>query len=156
MSDNDLIRRGDVNIALDNIKRTYSRTHQEPDVAEVIEAINAIPAVSGEAVGYICTPLPINGWATIYEEIQEATLIYKDRHWNIPLYTTPQDQSALIAELKAQLARYEVVGEIALVKEDYASVNARLNENCPLEVGTKLFALMDEKWISCSKYLYRD
>ncbi len=63
----------------------------------------------------------------------------------IALYTTPQDQSAQIAELKAQLARYEVVGEIACDARTGHVYNILFLGGKAQSVGTKLFALKDEK-----------
>ena len=52
----------------------------------------------GEPVGYLCTKLPINGWATIYEVKQELNLMTPQEYFNTPLFTDKPSKEALQGE----------------------------------------------------------
>ena len=117
MNDNDLIRRGDadsfaLSLATDILQVVCAK--KEPNIIQlkaqiqvlISDAINAIPAVSGEPVAWASKDLTlVTTVKAIDGSMRNKSCGYGDE--GVPLYTTPQDQSARIAELKAQLARYE-------------------------------------------------
>lgn len=89
MSDNDLIRRGDVLDALEHRVGTVSQWNL------VTKAINAIPAVTGEPVYQIKELYGIHEhWIDVSKSGYESHISFSSLNRRT-LYTTPQDQSAL-------------------------------------------------------------
>jgi predicted heme/steroid binding protein len=92
-NDNDLIRRGDAEIEIKSIIGSVSNT----PYTDAIKAINAIPAVSGG-----------NIWGYTEKDGNTAHRVELVNNWKpenkarlaVTLYTTPQDQTARIAELE--------------------------------------------------------
>lgn len=142
MNDNDLIRRGDAILAIkqaENFKLNYWN-NDVMTVDAAINAINAIPAVSGEPVGYVSS-IPIN---KIAASIRED----KNLAFQFAVYATPQDQSARIAELEAQLARYECVAWLINDPLHLNGITKDKQQGAYYEArgaATNLFALKDEK-----------
>lgn len=112
-SENDLIRRGDadgfaLSLATDILpvvcaKNEVNIIQLKARIQVIIsEAINAIPAVTQEPVGESYVELNINTGG-----FNQFVNLFVDLPDKTKLFTTPQDQSARIAELEAQNAFYK-------------------------------------------------
>lgn len=94
-NENDLIRRGE---AVLEVQALIGSTSDKP-YCDAIDAINTIPAVSGEPVGM---KMEADFYHSVgYDKRGGKFLWWGEIPFGAKLYTTPQDQSARIDELEA-------------------------------------------------------
>jgi hypothetical protein len=151
-NDNDLIRRGDITLAFSNC-----HVYSEGNVTHLMGIINAIPAVNKNSALETYSAVEGNDECNPFERLRFfCSLAMSAQDWLDSerffddVIATPQDQSARIAGLEAQLARYACVGEVVGDSCD-ATGNAywlfHPNEHfkCDLLTPINLFALKEEK-----------
>lgn len=132
----DLIKRSDVLEALKLYGHVASYDY-------AVDAVNAIPEVSGEAVAYTTRQM----LSDLYNRVDSTGMFANknyDANYTIPLYTTPQDQSAKITELEAQLARFEPIGYFDVYEKQGKSKSyIQIKDEYANKESALLFALKD-------------